>query len=75
MNRLIARTNLFDDFFKDVAPGFYVKPLHGEGLPAQIRVGEGLGHLCEGGDIFGEAATDFVDIAGAEHEGDLGHES
>ena len=38
MNRLIARTNLFDDFFKDVAPGFYVKPLHGEGLPAQIKI-------------------------------------
>lgn len=38
MNRLIARTNLFDDFFKDVAPGFYVKPLHGEGLPALIKI-------------------------------------
>ncbi|MDO9131774.1 MAG: Hsp20/alpha crystallin family protein [Hydrogenophaga sp.] len=38
MNRLIARTNLFDDFFKDVTPGFYVKPLHGEGLPAQIKI-------------------------------------
>lgn len=38
MNQLIARGSLFDDFFKDVAPGFYVKPLHGDGLPAQIRV-------------------------------------
>jgi len=28
----------FDDFFKDVAPGFYVKPLHGDPLPSQIRV-------------------------------------
>lgn len=38
MNSLIARTGLFDDFFKDVAPGFYVKPLHGDPLPAQIKV-------------------------------------
>lgn len=38
MNNLIARRSLFDDFFKDMSPAFYVKPLHGEGLPAQIRV-------------------------------------
>jgi HSP20 family protein len=38
MNSLIARSGLFDDFFKDVAPGFYVKPLHGDPLPAQIKV-------------------------------------
>lgn len=38
MNGLITRGGLFDDFFKDVAPGFYVKPLHGDPLPAQIRV-------------------------------------
>lgn len=38
MNRLITRSGLFDDFFKDVAPGFYVKPLHGDALPAQIKV-------------------------------------
>lgn len=38
MNGLITRGSLFDDFFKDVAPGFYVKPLHGDPLPAQIRV-------------------------------------
>lgn len=38
MNSLITRSGLFDDFFKDVAPGFYVKPLHGDRLPAQIRV-------------------------------------
>ena len=38
MNGLITRSGLFDDFFKDVAPGFYVKPLHGDPLPAQIRV-------------------------------------
>lgn len=40
MNALINRGSLFDEFFRDVAPGFYVKPLHGEGLPRaeQIRV-------------------------------------
>ena len=31
---------LFDDFFKDVAPGFFIKPLHGDPLPSasQIRI-------------------------------------
>ncbi len=38
MNSLIARRGFFDDFFKDVAPGFYVKPLHGDPLPSQIRI-------------------------------------
>ena len=40
MNSLITRGSLFDDFFRDVAPGFYVKPLHGDALPtaAQIKV-------------------------------------
>lgn len=38
MNSLIARSGLFDDFFKDVAPGFYVKPLHGDAMPAQIKI-------------------------------------
>ena len=40
MNSLITRGSLLDDFFRDVAPGFYVKPLHGDALPtpAQIKV-------------------------------------
>lgn len=38
MTNLIARSSLFDDLFRDVAPGFFVKPLHGDPLPAQIRV-------------------------------------
>ena len=38
MNTLIARRGLLDDLFKDVSPAFYVKPLHGDALPAQIRV-------------------------------------
>ena len=41
MSSLIPRGgSLLDEFFKDVAPGFYVRPLHGDGLPspAQIKV-------------------------------------
>lgn len=40
MNALLSRGSLFDDFFRDVAPGFYVRPLHGDPLPtpAQIKV-------------------------------------
>ncbi|QTD46943.1 Hsp20/alpha crystallin family protein [Ottowia testudinis] len=34
------RGSLFDDFFKEFAPGFFIKPLHGDPLPtaAQIRI-------------------------------------
>lgn len=38
MNSLIARRGFLDDFLNDVAPAFYVKPLHGDAQPAQIRV-------------------------------------
>ncbi len=40
MNALINRGSFLDDFFRDVAPGFYVKPLHGDPLttPGQIKV-------------------------------------
>ena len=40
MPNQIVRGSLFDDFFRDIAPGFFVKPLHGDPLPspAQIRV-------------------------------------
>ena len=40
MNALINRGSLFDDFFRDIAPGFYIKPLHGDPLPtpSQIKV-------------------------------------
>lgn len=37
-NGLITRSGLFDDFFNDIAPGFFVKPLHGDPLPSQIKV-------------------------------------
>jgi HSP20 family protein len=40
MNTLIKSSSLFDDFLRDVAPAFYVRPLHGDPLPtpAQIKV-------------------------------------
>lgn len=37
-NLTTARLGLLDDFFRDVAPGFFVRPLHGEGLPQQIKI-------------------------------------
>ena len=30
--------SLFDDFFRDVAPGYFIKPLHGDALPERIKV-------------------------------------
>lgn len=38
MNNLINRSNLFDDIFRDLTTGFYVKPLHGDELPRSIKV-------------------------------------
>ena len=40
MNALVSRSGLFDDFFRDFAPGFYVRPLHGDALPepSQIKI-------------------------------------
>lgn len=38
MNSLTTRGSLFDDFFRDVAPGFYVRPLHGDALPAPAQI-------------------------------------
>ena len=36
MNALINRGGFLDDFFREVAPGFYVKPLHGDPLPTAV---------------------------------------
>lgn len=30
--------SLFDELFRDVSPAYYIKPLHGDPLPAQIKV-------------------------------------
>lgn len=40
MNSQLSRRSLFDDFFKDMSPGFYIRPLHGEPLPdpGQIKI-------------------------------------
>ena len=38
MSSLISRGSLFDDFFRDVAPGFYVEPLHGDPLPSAASI-------------------------------------
>ncbi len=32
------RGSLFDELFKDFTPGYLIKPLHGDPLPAQIKV-------------------------------------
>ena len=29
---------LFDELFRDVSPGYFIKPLHGDSLPSQIKV-------------------------------------
>lgn len=38
MNSLISRRGLLDDFFKDMTPGFYVRPLHGDPLPDPVQI-------------------------------------
>jgi HSP20 family protein len=40
MGALANRSYLLNDFFRDIAPGFYVRPLHGDPLPtpAQIKL-------------------------------------
>lgn len=41
MNAMTSRNNsLFDDFFSDIAPGFFIRPLHGDPMPShpQIKV-------------------------------------
>jgi len=31
-------SGFLDDFFRDVNPGYYIKPLHGDPLPSQIKI-------------------------------------
>ncbi|NHR04036.1 Hsp20/alpha crystallin family protein [Chromobacterium haemolyticum] len=40
MNILPSRGNvsLFDELFRDFTPGFFIKPLHGDPLPSQIKI-------------------------------------
>ena len=37
-NLLPRRMSLFDELFRDLAQGFYIRPLHGDPLPQQIKV-------------------------------------
>ncbi|MGD9551018.1 MAG: Hsp20/alpha crystallin family protein [Burkholderiaceae bacterium] len=37
MSSLVPRS-IFDDFFKDLAPAFYVRPLHGDALPDPSKI-------------------------------------
>ena len=34
----LQRGNLFDDIFREFAPGFFIKPLHGDSLPAASQI-------------------------------------
>ena len=38
MNALMGRSGMFDDFFRDMAPGFFVRPLHGDPLPSPAQI-------------------------------------
>lgn len=38
MSSLITRGSLFDDIFRDMTPGLYFKPLHGDPLPSPSQI-------------------------------------
>uniref|UniRef100_UPI0035B1DE43 Hsp20/alpha crystallin family protein n=1 Tax=Chitinimonas sp. TaxID=1934313 RepID=UPI0035B1DE43 len=38
MNRLPARRSVFDELLRDFSPAYFVQPLHGDALPAQIKL-------------------------------------
>ena len=38
MNKLVTRNSLFDSLFDDMAPGFLMRPLHGDALPAASKI-------------------------------------
>ncbi|PHV09760.1 Hsp20/alpha crystallin family protein [Chitinimonas sp. BJB300] len=38
MSLLPAPRTLFDDLFQDFSPGFFIRPLNGDPLPAQIKL-------------------------------------
>lgn len=40
MNKLVTRNSIFDSLFDGMTPGFYMRPLHGDGLPSveQIKI-------------------------------------
>lgn len=40
MTKLVTRNPLFDSLFNEMTPGFFMRPLHGDGLPSagQIKI-------------------------------------
>lgn len=38
MNSLTTRNKMFDDFFRNMDTGFFVKPLHGDALPSPANI-------------------------------------
>jgi HSP20 family protein len=69
MNLPLTRGSLFDEFFRDMSPGYFVRPLHGDALPspAQIRmdVREGEKEYVVQADLPGVKKSDIhVNIDG-----------
>ena len=38
MSALMRTSNWLDEFMRDMTPGFFIRPLHGEGVPSDIRM-------------------------------------
>ena len=55
MRNLPSNNYTFDDFFRDLSPGYYLKPLHGDPLPSQIKI-----DVKEGNDSY----TLLAELAG-----------
>lgn len=59
MNFLTPKSKWMDDWFSEWNPGYLIRPLHGEGLPSQIRV-----NLTEGDEFY----TVEADLPGVNKE-------
>ena len=59
MNHLVNRTHLFDDLFRDVASGFFVKPVSTEATSKNLKV-----DILDTGDSY----QSHADIAGVEKD-------
>jgi HSP20 family protein len=38
MNAIAHRGNWFDDFFREMSPGYFIRPLHGDPLPSPGQI-------------------------------------
>ncbi|PID46847.1 MAG: heat-shock protein Hsp20 [Proteobacteria bacterium] len=70
MSNLVPRNTIFDSFFGDTAPGFFIRPLHGEALPdagqIKIEVGEQDDAFVVTAEVPGVAKEDLdVSVEGA----------